>query len=81
MKKNQMTRMVKDIMVGGIGLGAGSMAMGKIANIGGNNVAPIAANAQSAFRLGSVALPIRAATGLMSAMDDMTRMGQKKRKR
>lgn len=79
-KKNPTLDIVRDTVIGGIGLSVGSKAIDKVA---GSNVhaQKVAGGAQGALGLASIGLPINAAGKLMKQTDDMMGMQKKKKRR
>jgi len=79
-KKEKMKKTTKNILGGGVGLMVGSVAMGKIAGTSTNpTVASINTTGQQALQVGSVAMPIGAAKGVIDSLDYL--VGSTKRRK
>ena len=74
--------LVKNTLVGGGSLMVGSTAIGKIAGTSSDPmVGKIASTGQSAMRIGSIAMPIGAAKGVMNSMDSLISSTKPRRKK
>jgi len=76
-----MKKTTKNILVGGTGLMLGSMVMGKVAGTSSDPmVGKIASTGQSALGIGSAAMPIYGAKGVMDSLDMLTAKPKRKKK-
>lgn len=78
---NPTLNIVKNTVAGGIGLSMGSVVVDKVGGVGNVPQAQkVASQAQGAFSLGAVALPVSAAGSVVNQTQDMFRGTKKKSK-